>query len=69
MTNTGEDLDQISFMLPLDIKLMLQAILVPLIGRGRDRLAWLDNPGGGFDLKSAYSLANGSTHNSSFSAN
>ena len=38
---------------------MIQATLISLIGRGSDRIAWIGNPRGIFDLKSAYSIAMG----------
>ena len=67
MTDMGWDLNQISFVLPLEVKLMIQATLIPLTGRGRDSLAWRDNPRGVFDLRSAYSLVNGTTQDLTFS--
>ena len=59
MLNTGWDWDQIPFDFPPEIKFLFQAIPIPLIGRGSDRLAWVNNPRGDFNLKSAYSLAMG----------
>ena len=53
----GWDWDRIPFDLPLDVKAIIQATPIPLIGRGRDRIAWIGNPRGTFDLKSAYSIA------------
>lgn len=47
---------------------MLQTIPVSLAGRGNDGLAWVDNPGGTFDLKSAYRLAMGDDTNLPFTA-
>jgi len=41
---------------------------MPLIGRGSDKLAWMNNPRGDFDLKSAYKLAMGIDKNVVFSA-
>ena len=38
MTDMGWNLDQISFVLPLEVKLMIQATPIPLTGRGRDSL-------------------------------
>ena len=38
MTDMGWNLDQISFVLPLEVKLMIQATPFPLTGRGRDSL-------------------------------
>ena len=68
MTDMGWDLNQISFVLPLEVKLMIQGTPIPLIGRGSDSLAWRDNPRGVFDLRSAYSLVNGSAQGVTFSA-
>ena len=51
------DWGQIPFELPFKIKSLIQAILIPIMSRGQDRLAWSSNPKGTFDLKSAYSLA------------
>lgn len=51
MLDTGWDWDRIPFDFPPEIKLMFQAILINLIGRGSDRLAWVNNPRGDFDLK------------------
>ena len=47
----------IPFKLPLKIKSLIQAIPIPIMSRGQDRLAWSGNPRGTFNLKSAYSLA------------
>ena len=66
MIDDGRDLDQIPFVLPSNIKLMLQAIPIPLTGRGSDRLAWLNNPRGDLDLKSTCSLAIGSARDTPF---
>lgn len=68
MTDTGWDLNHISFVLPSEVKIMIHATPIPLIGRGRDILAWQSNPRGVFDLRSAYSIANGSAQDFSFSA-
>ena len=68
MTDTGWDLNQISFMIPSEVKLMIQAIPIPFTGRGSDSLAWRYNPRGIFDLRSAYKLVNGSAQDFSFSA-
>ena len=68
MTDMGWNLDQISFVLLLEVKLMIQATPIPLTGRGRDSLAWKDNPRGIFDLRSAYSLVNGTALGLTFSA-
>ena len=38
---------------------MIQATPISLTGRGSDSIAWIGNPRGIFDLKSAYSIAMG----------
>lgn len=68
MQDSGWDWNLIHFDLPSDVKLMLQATPITLTGRGNDRLAWVDNPRGIFDLKSAYSLAMGVDPSPPFSA-
>lgn len=60
------DWNKIPFDLPEDIKLMIQATPISMTGRGSDRLAWVDNPKGNFDLKSAYSIAVGAASNQTF---
>ena len=45
---------------------MIQAIPIAMTDRGRDRLAWVDNPRDNFDLKSAYSIALNSITSSPF---
>lgn len=45
------------FDLPTEIKSIIQAVPMSIVGGGRDRLAWVGNSRGMFDLKSAYSLA------------
>lgn len=35
---------------------MIQATPIAMTGRGKDRLVWMENPRGVFDLKSAYSI-------------
>ena len=51
------DWGRIPFELPFKIKSLIQAIPIPTLSRGQDRLAWSSNLRGTFDLKSAYSLA------------
>ena len=60
LVDTSWDWSKIPFDLPEDISLMIQATLVSMTGRGSDKLAWVDNPKGNFELKSAYNLAGGS---------
>ena len=48
---------------------MLQAIPISFQGRGSDRLAWVENPKGIFDLKSAYGIAMEDDTNFPFTAN
>jgi len=69
MLDTGWDWNKIPFDLPEDIKLMIQATHFSMTGRGSDRLAWVDNPKGNFDLKSAYSIAVGAAPSQTFTAN
>ena len=59
LANTSQDQDWIRFDLPLEIKLMIQATPISLTSRGNDRIAWIGNLRGIFDLKSAYSIAMG----------
>ena len=66
--DTGWDWDRMSLVFRPEIKLILQATLMPLIGRGSNKLAWMNNPRGYFDLKSAYKLAMGIDTNVVFSA-
>ena len=49
--DTRWDWSNMPFVYPPEIKLMLQATLIPLIGRGSDKIAWMHNPRGDFDLK------------------
>nr|XP_023911030.1 uncharacterized protein LOC112022645 [Quercus suber] len=53
------DWSRMPFDFPPKIKLMLQATPMPLLGRGSDKIEWMHNPRGDFDLKSAYKLAMG----------
>lgn len=69
MLDTRWDWDRMPFVFPSEIQLMLQATSMPLVGRGRDKLAWVNNPKGDFNLKSAYKLAMGTDTNVAFSAN
>ena len=68
MTDIGWNLNQISFVLPSEVSLMIHTTLFPLVGRGRDSFAWRSNPRGVFYLRSVYSLVNGAAQDSSFSA-
>ena len=56
LTDAGSQWGQIPFDFPLDLKFLIQVILVSAMGRGSDKLAWASNPRGSFDLKSAYSI-------------
>ena len=67
--DSGWDWNKLPFEFPLDCKLMLQAIPVSRQGRGSDRLAWVENPKGIFDLKSAYGIAMGDDTNLPFTTN
>ena len=44
-------------MLPVDIKNLILATPVSITSRGTDRLVWVGSTKGGFDIKSAYKLA------------
>ena len=48
---------------------MLQAIPISFQGRGSDRLAWVGNSRGIFDLKNAYGIAMGDDTNLPFTVN
>ena len=61
VTDTGWDWDKIPFDFPTDIKLLIQATPISMTDRGSDRLTWMDNPKGNFDLKSAYNIAMGAS--------
>ena len=63
LTDTGWNWSQIPLDLPLDIKSMIQAILTPFTSRGRDRISWMGNLRGTFNLRSAYSIAMGTETN------
>ncbi|XP_075633967.1 uncharacterized protein LOC142606517 [Castanea sativa] len=54
-----EGIDRIRYDLPLEIKSMIQATPISITSRGCDKLAWVGNPRGSFDLKSAYALTLG----------
>ena len=56
MLDTSWDWDKISFELPREIKLMIQAIPTALTSRGSNKLAWVGSPQGHFDLRSAYRI-------------
>ncbi|KAK9999984.1 hypothetical protein SO802_019587 [Lithocarpus litseifolius] len=51
-----------------NIKLMIQATPIAMTGRGKDRLVWMENPRGVFDLKSAYSIVENSDPGPSLAA-
>ena len=68
MVDSGWDWDQIPFELPMDVKLMIQATPIAMTGRGEDRLVWMENPRGVFDLKSAYSIVGNFDPSPSFAA-
>ena len=66
--DSGWNWSKLPFEFPSDCKLMLQAITISFQGRGSDRLVWVGNPRGSFDLKSAYGIAMGDNTNMSFNA-
>ena len=57
VSDTGWAWNRIPFELPSDVKAMIQATPISITSRGRDRISWLGNPRGTFDLKSAYGIA------------
>ena len=59
--NSRWDWDWIPFVLPVDIRDLIQAIPMSITSKGSDRLAWMGSAKGGFDVKSAYSLSVDST--------
>ena len=59
LTDMGWDWSLVPFDLPLDIKSLIQAIPTPITSRGRNRISWMGNLKGTFDLRSAYSIAMG----------
>lgn len=62
------DWEKIPFEIPLEIKRMIQAFPMTIMGRGIDKLAWVGSPQGTFDLKSAYRIAMGFDKTIPFSA-
>ena len=59
--DSGWDWDRIPFVLPADIRDLIQAIPMSITSKGSDRLAWMGSAKGGFDVKSACSLSIDST--------
>ena len=57
MTDTGWDWGRIPFVLPVDIKNLILATPVSITSKRTDRLVWAGSAKGGFDVKSAYKLA------------
>ena len=53
----GWDWSVIPFKLSNDIKAEIQAVSMPILSRGTDKIAWSPSPKGTFELKSAYFLA------------
>ena len=66
--DSGWNWSKLPFEFPSDCNLMLQAITISFQGRCSDRLAWVGNPRGSFDLKSVYGIAMGDDTNMSFNA-
>ena len=56
LTDSGWDWDCIPFMLPMEIKNLIQATPMLITSRGTDTLVWAGSARGGFDVKSAYNL-------------
>lgn len=69
MLDTGWDWDKISFELPLEIKLMIQATPTALTNKGSNKSAWAGSPQGNFDLRSAYKIVMGFEDSPLFLAN
>ena len=60
MTDSGWDWDRVPFVLPVEIKSLIQATPVSITSRGADRLVWAGSTRAGFDVKSAYNLVDNS---------
>ena len=67
LTDSGWDWGRIPFALPLDIKNLILATPVSITSRGIDRLVWVGSTRGGFDVKSAYKLAEHTNYMSALS--
>ena len=63
------DWDKLSFDLPVEIKMLIQATPIAFTTRRSDKLAWVGSSHGTFDLKSAYKFFLGPDSNTSFDAN
>ena len=63
LTDTSWDWSLVPLDLRLDIKSSIQAIPTPITSRGRDRISWMGNLRGTFNLRSAYSIAMGTETN------
>ena len=57
---SGWNWDRIPFVLPVEIKNLIQATPVSITSRGADRLVWAGSTRGDFDVKSAYNLVDNS---------
>ena len=68
LKDTGWDWKGLSFELPLDIKMLIQATPIVITSRGCDKIAWADSLQGNFNLKSAYRIAMGHEESPKFSA-
>ena len=62
----GWNWSKISFELPLNIKLEIQATPYAIAARSEDRLSWAANSHGNFDLNSVYKLATSRSDNLEF---
>lgn len=58
-TRDGLGWNRLSFKLPSDVKMMIQATPIAMTSRGRDKLAWANSPEGTPNLKSVYRIAMG----------
>ena len=61
-------MNRLSFELPSDVKMLIQATPFTMTSRGKDKLTWASSPQGSFSLKSAYRIAIGHKENADFSA-
>lgn len=68
MLDSGQDWGCFPFDFPTKIKSIIQAIPFSITSRGSDRVAWVGNLRGSFDVKSAYKIAMDTISTTPFSA-
>ena len=70
MLYVGWDWEKLTFELTDEIKGMISAIPISILGDGSDKLTWARSPKGVFDVKSTYEIVmeSSNTNNSTFSA-